>query len=91
MEVFQGQESRVIVLTTVRSVAESPLDARGADAKATAEARRHVGFLANPRRFNTAVTRAMELLIVVGNVAVLEADVCWGALVRWCRARGAVL
>ena len=31
-----------------------------------------LGFLANPKRFNVAVTRARALMVVVGNPHILE-------------------
>ena len=36
-----------------------------------------LGFVANPRRFNVAVTRAQALLIIVGNPDVLSLDSRW--------------
>lgn len=36
-----------------------------------------IGFLANPKRFNTAITRAKALLIVIGNPYVLQKDHYW--------------
>mmetsp|Transcript_14375 Transcript_14375/g.34797 ORF Transcript_14375/g.34797 Transcript_14375/m.34797 type:complete len:889 (-) Transcript_14375:41-2707(-) len=77
-EIFQGQERRVIIISTVRST-EELLDV---------DARHHLGFVANPRRFNVAVTRAMALLIVVGNPKVLSGDPHWGALLRKIVAGG---
>lgn len=57
VEQFQGQERQVIVVSTVRStVRHNEFD------------RVHcLGFLSNPKRFNVAMTRAISLLIVVGN------------------------
>lgn len=52
------------------------------------DARHHLGFIANPQRFNVAVTRAQALLIVVGNPLLLGHDKCWGALLRHCVRRG---
>lgn len=61
VEVFQGQERAAIVVSAVRSTpSEVAFDARHA-----------IGFLSNPKRFNVAVTRARQLLVVVGNPAVL--------------------
>ena len=56
-EMFQGQERRVIIISTVRSSKEW----------VTSDQRHNLGFLANPKRYNVAVTRAKALLIVVGN------------------------
>jgi superfamily I DNA and/or RNA helicase len=49
-EMFQGQERRVIIISTVRSnVGYIDVDAR-----------HHLGFLGNPKRFNVAVTRPSD-------------------------------
>lgn len=72
VEVFQGQERDIIIISTVRSV----LYRNGE--------RIHVGFLSNPKRFNVAITRAKSLLIVVGNPEILEYDVHWRAFIEYC-------
>ena len=79
-ELFQGQERRVIILSTVRS----------SDNFVGFDRQHNLGFLDNPKRFNTAITRAQALLIVVGNPHVLMLDhEHWGALIRLCVAKGA--
>ena len=57
VEQFQGQEREVIIVSTVRStIKHNEFD------------RNHcLGFLSNPRRFNVAITRAISLLVIVGN------------------------
>ena len=57
VEQFQGQEKQVIIVSTVRStIKHNEFD------------RNHcLGFLSNPRRFNVAITRAISLLIIIGN------------------------
>ncbi|KAI0690995.1 P-loop containing nucleoside triphosphate hydrolase protein [Cerioporus squamosus] len=67
VEEFQGQERRVIIVSTVRSSA----DLLAYDAKFT------LGFLSNHRRFNVAMTRAKALLVVVGDSAILCVDPLW--------------
>ncbi|TFK80574.1 P-loop containing nucleoside triphosphate hydrolase protein [Polyporus arcularius HHB13444] len=72
VEEFQGQERRVIIVSTVRSSA----DLLAYDAKFT------LGFLSNPRRFNVAMTRAKSLLVVVGDAAILCVDPLWRAFMN---------
>ena len=60
-EEFQGQERRVVILSTVRSNTDYvQLDHRA-----------RIGFLKDRRRFNVAITRAQALLIVIGNPNIL--------------------
>ncbi|NXI60620.1 SDE3 helicase, partial [Chloroceryle aenea] len=78
VEKFQGQERRVILISTVRSCSEYlQLDDTF-----------KLGFLKNPKRFNVAITRAKALLIVVGNPAVLSKDHHWQRFLRYCREQG---
>jgi putative helicase MOV10L1 len=75
---YQGQEARIVFITTVLS---RPADAGGGDA--------HVAIWRNPRRFNVAITRARALLVVVGHPVVLLEDPSWRELLRHCFANGA--
>ncbi|KAM4645813.1 LOW QUALITY PROTEIN: helicase MOV-10 [Amazona ochrocephala] len=78
VEEFQGQERRIILISTVRSCSEYlQLDQNF-----------KLGFLKNPKRFNVAITRAKALLIVVGNPAVLSKDKHWQRFLRYCREEG---
>ncbi|PNH10015.1 putative helicase [Tetrabaena socialis] len=80
VEEFQGQERRVIIISTVRSSSQHlALDSKD-----------RLGFLSNPKRFNVAITRAKELLVVVGNAEVLAADPHWYALLRFLQSKGAI-
>ena len=63
-EEFQGQERRVITVSTVRSSPEY----------VTTDSQYKLGFLANPKRFNVAMTRSKSLLIIVGNPHILSRD-----------------
>ena len=47
-----------------------------------------LGFLTCPQRFNVAVTRAKELLIVIGNAKSLAKDENWGTLIHYAQRRG---
>jgi hypothetical protein len=75
---FQGQERRVIIISTVRSSKEY-IDF---------DLRHNLGFVSNPKRFNVAVTRAQALLIVVGDPFVLADDPHWGAMLQFARENG---
>lgn len=72
VEMFQGQEKDVIIMTTVRSQVF------------THDERRHIGFLSNPKRFNVALTRAKALLIVIGDPDVLQEDESWLYFINFC-------
>ncbi|XP_054843764.1 RNA helicase Mov10l1 [Eublepharis macularius] len=80
VEEFQGQEFLVILVSTVRSN-ESSFYEMG-----------HImGFLANSKRFNVAITRSKALLIVVGNPHVLAKDPCFNALLDYSLSNGVYL
>ncbi|XP_055625196.1 putative helicase mov-10-B.1 isoform X2 [Toxorhynchites rutilus septentrionalis] len=49
-----------------------------------------VGFLANVKRLNVALTRARALLIVVGNPVTLERNKQWKGFIAYCRDNGAI-
>ncbi|XP_029828142.3 putative helicase MOV-10 [Ixodes scapularis] len=77
-EEFQGQERRLIVVSTVRG--SESLDAENPEV---------LDFLFCSRRFNVAISRASAMLIIVGNPDVLALDSNWKALMEYCRAHGA--
>uniref|UniRef100_A0A8D2LPQ6 RNA helicase Mov10l1 n=1 Tax=Varanus komodoensis TaxID=61221 RepID=A0A8D2LPQ6_VARKO len=77
VEEFQGQEFLVIILSTVRSNETSFKDEKY-----------FLGFLANSKRFNVAITRPKALLIIVGNPHVLVKDPCFNALLEYSLANG---
>ena len=80
VEEFQGQERKVIIISTVRSnpnYIEQDLA-------------HNLGFLRNEKRFNVAITRAKALLVIVGNPLVLGLDPYWGEMVNFCRSNGAI-
>ncbi|KAF9486245.1 RNA helicase [Pholiota conissans] len=78
VEEFQGQERRVIIISTVRSNKEF----------ITADIRRSLGFVANKNRLNVALTRAQALLIVIGNPIVLSLDPIWRGFLNYVYNRG---
>ncbi|THH30849.1 hypothetical protein EUX98_g3344 [Antrodiella citrinella] len=78
VEEFQGQERRVIIISTVRSSREF----------IEYDLRHTLGFVANPRRFNVAVTRAQALLIIVGDPKVLSLDPLWRSFLNFVWNKG---
>uniref|UniRef100_A0A665TPV6 RNA helicase n=1 Tax=Echeneis naucrates TaxID=173247 RepID=A0A665TPV6_ECHNA len=74
VEEFQGQERKVIMISTVRSsVNYIKMDKDF-----------NIGFLSNEKRFNVALTRARSLLIVVGNPVILSKDPTWEKFISYC-------
>jgi helicase MOV-10 len=81
VETFQGQERRVIILSTVRSDPDLFFDH---------DAKYNLGFVAHPKRFNVAMTRAKALMIVVGCPSVLDLDRDnWLPLLMYCHEQNA--
>ncbi|KAL5476887.1 hypothetical protein ACEPAI_3073 [Sanghuangporus weigelae] len=78
VEEFQGQERKIIIISTVRSSPD----------KITFDLRHTLGFVASPRRFNVAVTRAQALLVVVGDPFVLGLDPLWREFINHVDLRG---
>lgn len=78
-EQFQGQEKRVIIVSTVRTSKEL----------IAYDSRFHLGFVSNSKRMNVAMTRAKALLIVVGDPNVLAEDRHWWRLLKHCYDNGA--
>ncbi|KAK5070578.1 hypothetical protein LTR64_000250 [Lithohypha guttulata] len=84
LEAFQGLESRVVVVCTTRTrLGQHPHP----PAKFVNEDKsRNLGMIDEPKRFNVAMTRAQEALIVIGNAEVLSVtrDRCWLSFLRFC-------
>ncbi|KAJ7931319.1 RNA helicase [Mycena leptocephala] len=73
-----SRERRVIIISTVRSSREF----------VEYDLRHTLGFVANPRRFNVAVTRAQALLIVIGDPDVLSLDPLWRSFLNYIYTNG---
>lgn len=82
VEEFQGQERRIIILSTVRSTKKEFLEM---------DKDFHLGFLNNPKRFNVAITRAQALLILIGNPDMLRRDDNWRRFLEYCGENNACI
>nr|POE56305.1 isoform 2 of rna helicase mov10l1 [Quercus suber] len=78
LEAFQGLESRLVILCTTRTRTRF----------LEQDVAKGLGVIHEPRRFNVALTRAKEGLIVIGSAAVLEQDPCWAAFLSFCYRNG---
>lgn len=72
IEDYQGQEEKVILISTVRS----NLNCLRFDQLHS------IGIVNNPQRFNVAISRAKSLLIVIGNPNILKIDPNWSYFIR---------
>jgi len=73
VEFFQGQERRIIIISTVRSRQDSHLQS---------DAKFRIGFVSNFKRMNVAISRAMDGLFIVGNAKLLgKYDTHWNKLI----------
>lgn len=78
MDAFQGLESRFVILCTTRT----------RDRFLKEDAIKGMGVVNEPKKFNVAITRAKQGLIVIGNPWVLEQDAYWTAFMRFCWRNG---
>lgn len=72
VEAYQGAEFRVTILSCVRSKSRFLEMDRQAN----------MGLYNEPKRFNVAITRAKELLVVVGNANLLKGDPFWNGFLQ---------
>lgn len=73
IEDFQGRESRVVIISCVRSSRRFLQEDSG----------RGVGLMYEKKRMNVAITRAKELLVVIGNGSVLQQDPYWKGFLQF--------
>ncbi len=74
VELFQGNEKKFIIISTVRSKVESLQH----------DTVNRLGFVKEPKRMNVALTRAKYGLIVVGNPNILGLDSNWRRFIKYC-------
>ncbi|XP_031745144.1 uncharacterized protein LOC101216410 isoform X2 [Cucumis sativus] len=79
---FQGREVDILILSTVRAGDSSPHSGKNSSS---------IGFVADARRMNVALTRAKFSLWVLGNSRTLQVNPDWGALLKDAKERNLVV
>ncbi|KAG0053626.1 hypothetical protein BGZ83_000767 [Gryganskiella cystojenkinii] len=79
VEDYQGQEYRIMLISTTRSRAKY-LDQ---------DVRQGLGLVHFRKRFNVALTRAMAMMVIVGNPELLVLDEYWAEYLHFCLRNGA--
>ncbi|SMR43828.1 unnamed protein product [Zymoseptoria tritici ST99CH_3D1] len=79
LEAFQGLESKLVILCTTRT----------RDRFIDQDLAKGLGVIHEARRFNVALTRAKEGLIVIGHPGILCQDENWASFMAFCRRNGA--
>ncbi|KAJ8535753.1 hypothetical protein K7X08_034154 [Anisodus acutangulus] len=80
---FQGREVDIVILSTVRAIE--------ACSNATQVNSSRIGFVADVRRMNVALTRAKLSLWIMGNARTLRTNQNWAALVKDAKERELVI
>ncbi|KAJ7431230.1 P-loop containing nucleoside triphosphate hydrolase protein [Mycena latifolia] len=73
VEDYQGREMRVCIISCVRSSTRFLKD----------DLSRGLGLVYERKRMNVAITRAKELLVVIGNAAILQQDPFWRSFLQF--------
>jgi len=79
VEAFQGREAKAVILSSVRS---PDMTLTNAGKQVADDVRRYLGFVRQPQRANVATSRAIDYLIVVGNMGLLGLDPTWSAMME---------
>lgn len=78
VEDYQGAESRIVILSIVRT----------RERFLTADRASHLGLIHEKRRINVALTRAKELLLVIGHPHLMRQDESWRSWLAFCERHG---
>lgn len=89
---YQGRERDVVILSLVRSGDPRAQQPQGEpQGSSSGQLRGALGFVADIRRMNVALTRARRALWIVGNAQHLRAGEHWASLLQDAEQRGAVV
>lgn len=91
---FQGREKKIIIFSCVRSLSDGSGDWSESEPEMGDESRwgarekkTNIGFVADIRRLNVAITRARDALWIVGNARTLQNHETWAALIKHAKAQ----
>jgi superfamily I DNA and/or RNA helicase len=84
---FQGKEKDIIILSCVRCSSEA-VSSRSSSNNHRTNKINVIGFVADARRLNVAITRAKRCLLIVGCADTLSCDETWAHLISSLRERG---
>ncbi|CAH9118726.1 unnamed protein product [Cuscuta europaea] len=79
---FQGREVDILIFSTVRAAKARPTDQAYSS---------NIGFVADVRRMNVALTRAKLSLWILGNATTLQTNRSWDALIKDAKERNLVI
>ena len=81
---FQGREKDIVLISTVRANQFSSVDRVGgiSSSSATSSSIRRIGFVADERRLNVAITRGRKCLVVFGHRDTLLIDPVWREMIQ---------
>ncbi|KAI0316082.1 AAA domain-containing protein [Amylostereum chailletii] len=80
VEQFQGQERKVIIISTSRSGIDEEEDAPANN--------RSIGFIGEGRRMNVAFTRAKSMLVIIGDPSALGRSELWRFFLNFVQTSG---
>eukprot|EP00730_Choanoeca_flexa_P018713 TRINITY_DN9119_c0_g1_i1.p1 TRINITY_DN9119_c0_g1~~TRINITY_DN9119_c0_g1_i1.p1 ORF type:complete len:694 (+),score=142.71 TRINITY_DN9119_c0_g1_i1:125-2206(+) len=85
MDDYQGQEERIIIISTTLTPEVMPSSAEPLPSQVGP-----IAIFKSPRRFNVAITRAKALCIVIGHPDAVKRDQHWGSWLQFCKQHGAI-
>ncbi|KAH0486038.1 MAG: uncharacterized protein KVP18_004706 [Porospora cf. gigantea A] len=101
IDAFQGREKKIIIFSCVRASAQQRDFGPNPDADFTipehdgkdskSDSQSTLGFVADVRRLNVAITRARDALWIVGNAPTLRASPSWKAMIDYARYKNHML